>query len=414
MARKTVVLGITGGIAAFRMLELIVLLRAKDINVIVIATPSACRIVPPKEFEKASGNKVRTQLFDNNFDYTDILRERRVEHIDIAQSSHLIVIAPATANVMAKLATGIADDYLTTTVLAATCPVMIYPSMNTVMWRNPVTQKNVAALRSFDTQVIAPASGVLACGTEGEGRLPPVGAIADEIMVQLTRTHSLQGKRVLVTAGGTREPIDAVRFLTNRSSGKMGVAIAEECFLRGAQVTLLRSKTSVQPRYPMQEHLFDTADDLERLMVELLPKTDMCFHVAAVSDFTVEQHKGKVSGNASHILRLTPRSKILDRIKHINPNITLIAFKAEANLSDKALLDAAKKRLAASSADYIVANDIGKSDRGFESDDNEVFVIDKKGNVLHIPLTSKRIVAQKILDSVLVRTCIKTSYSSNE
>lgn len=398
--KQTVILGITGGIAAFKMLELVKLLKHQGINVVVIETPGATRFVTPKQFTKAGATKALTQLFENGFDYHHILKARRVEHIDIAQSSSLIVIAPATANVIAKLAAGIADDYLTTTVLAATCAVMIYPSMNTVMWRNPITQKNVTELRSLGMQVIAPASGILACGTEGEGRLPQVTLIADEIIAQFNRTNALQGKRILVSTGGTREPIDAVRLLTNRSSGKMGVAIAEECLLRGAEVVLLRSKTSVQPRYPIREYLFDTADDLEHLMAKLLPKTDICFHVAAVSDFSVEQRKGKISSTTTHIITLTPRTKILDRIKRINPNIKLIAFKAEANLSQKMLLEVSKKRLEAADADFIVANDIGKSDRGFESDDNEVFVMDKKRTINHIPLTSKHIVAQKILDLV--------------
>ena len=179
------VLGVTGGIAAFKMLELVNSLKDQKVNIIVIETPSAAAVVPPKEFEKASENKVLTRLFEENFDYKDILKARRVEHVYIAQSSSLIVIAPATANIIAKLAAGIADDYLTTTVLAATCPILIYPSMNTVMWRNPVTQKNVATLRSLGMQVITPSSGSLACGTQGEGRLPAVGEIADEIIETL-------------------------------------------------------------------------------------------------------------------------------------------------------------------------------------------------------------------------------------
>lgn len=396
--KQTVILGITGGIAAFKMLELIKLLKHQGINVIVIETPGATRFVTPKQFTKAGATKVLTQLFKKNFDYHDILKARRVDHIDIAQSSSLIVIAPATANSIAKLASGIADDYLTTTVLAATCLVMIYPSMNTVMWRNPVTQKNVATLRGLGMQVITPASGILACGTEGEGRLPPVETIADEIMVQLNRTHSLQGKRILVTAGGTREPIDAARLLTNRSSGKMGVAIAEECFLRGAEVVLLRSKTSVQPRYLIKEYVFDTADDLERLMKQVLPKADICFHVAAVSDFSIREINDKLLSKRPHTLTLQPRHKIIDTVKKLNPNVFLIAFKAEAGLTDAQLIKSAKSKLRESHADMVVANHIDRPGQGFGGDTNEVFIVTKQQAVTHIPLTSKREVAQKILD----------------
>ena len=401
MATKTVVLGVTGGIAAFKVLELIAILKHSGIHVIVIATPAATRIITPKQFTKAGATNVLTQLFQPNFDYKKILKARRVEHIDIAQSSSLIVIAPATANIIAKLAAGIADDYLTTTVLAATCPILIYPSMNTVMWRNPVTQKNVAYLRSLGMQIITPVSGILACGTEGEGRLPAVKKISDEIMAQLSRTNSLQGKRVLVTAGGTREPIDAVRFLTNRSSGKMGIAIAEECYLRGANVTLLRSRTSVQPRYPLNEYLFDTADDLEQFVEKHIRQADICFHVAAVSDFSVQATPIKFSSQRSHALTLLPRPKIIDTIKKQNPKVFLVSFKAEAGLMDDGLVDAAKKKLKESQSDVVVANHIDRPNQGFGVDTNEVFIVTKQGAVTHVPLTSKHQVAQQTLNLAL-------------
>lgn len=398
MTRKTVVLGVTGGIAAFKILELVKLLKRQNINVIVIETPSACRITPPKEFEKASGNKVLTQLFEDHFDYKDILKARRVEHIDVAQSSHLIVIAPATANSIAKLAAGIADDYLTTTVLAATCPIMLYPSMNTVMWRNPITQKNASMLRSLGMQVIAPASGVLACGTEGEGRLPSVSSIAGEIGVQLNRTNALQDKRIIVTAGGTREPIDDVRLIANRSSGKMGIALAEAAYLRGATVTLLRAKTSVAPRYPIKELLFDTADDLETMLHQEVATTNILIQTAAVSDFSVSQTDGKLSSTRPHTLTLEPRRKIIDTLKKQNPNIFLVAFKAEAGLTDAQLIQSAKNKLRESHADMVVANHIDRPGQGFGGDTNEVFIVTKQQAVTHVPLTSKREIAQKILD----------------
>lgn len=396
--RKPIVLGVTGGIAAYKTLELIALLKRKGIKVMVIATPSACRVVPSTEFEKASGNKVLTRLFEDNFDFKAILKARHVEHIDIAQSSSLIVIAPATANIMAKLAAGIADDYLTTTVLAATCPVMLYPSMNTVMWRNPVTQKNVSMLRSLSMQVIAPASGILACGTDGEGRLPPVSSIADEIIAQLNHTNSLHGKRILVTAGGTREPIDDVRLIANRSSGKMGIALAETAYLRGATVTLLRAKTSVVPRYPIKELLFDTADDLEKMLYQELPTADILIQTAAISDFSVSQTRGKLSSKTGHTITLHPRNKIIDSVKKQKPNVFLIAFKAESGLTDAQLIRSAKTKRMESHADMVVANHIDRPSQGFGSDTNEVFIVTKQQAITHVPLTSKREIAQKILD----------------
>ena len=247
-------------------------------------------------------------------------------------------------------------------------------------------------------QVMAPSSGSLACGTQGEGRLPAVGEIADEIIVQLKRTNELKGERVLVTAGGTIEPIDAVRLLTNRSSGKMGIAIAEQYFLQGADVILLRSTTSVPPRYPVKEHLFDTADDLEKLVKKCISQADICFHVAAVSDFFVEGSRGKLSSQKSHNLILQPRHKIINSIKNINPNIFLVAFKAEAGLTDTQLIKVAKGKLKEAHADAVVANHIDRPNQGFGTDTNEVFIVAKQGAAIHIPLNSKQIIAQKILD----------------
>lgn len=396
--KQTVILGITGGIAAFKIPELVSFLKEQGINVIVIETPGATRFVTPKQFTKAGATKVLTQLFKKDFDYQDILKARRVEHVDIAQSSSLIVIAPATANVIAKLAAGIADDYLTSTVLAAACPVMIYPSMNTVMWRNPVTQKNVAALRSVGMSVTTPASGQLACGTEGEGRLPRVVDIARDIVHVLKQRTSLRGKRVIVTAGGTREPIDNVRLIANRSSGKMGVALAETAYLRGGAVTLLRAKTSVAPRYPIKELLFDTADDLETMLHQEVATANILIQTAAVSDFSVSQTDGKLSSTRPHTLTLEPRRKIIDTLKKQNPNIFLVAFKAEAGLTDAQLIKSAKSKLSESHADMVVANHIDRPNQGFGTDTNEVFVVDNRGKVMHVPLAPKITIAQTILD----------------
>lgn len=398
--RRTVVVGITGGIAAFKIVELVKRLTAKNLDVRVIMTRSAAKIVAPKEFEKTSGNPVLQELFRKNFDYKKILEKRRVEHIDVAQSAHLIVIAPATANVLAKLASGIADDYLTTTILAATCPIILCPSMNVYMWHHPATQKNIEILKSYGYHIIDPDSGMLACGYEGQGRLAAIETIENEINKYVSRTASLKDKRIIVTAGGTKEPIDEVRFISNKSSGKMGVALAEVCFLRGADVLLFRSKTSVKSRYNLKEKLFDTAEDLEHLLLQEVKHADMCIHTAAVSDFEVTKAKGKLSSESVRSIELHPRRKILDRIKEVNPKIFLVAFKAEVGLSDKDLIKEAQKRQKESNADIIVANHVGLPNQGFESDNNEVFIVNRNNSLTRIPLDNKRVIAQKIIDLI--------------
>jgi phosphopantothenoylcysteine decarboxylase/phosphopantothenate--cysteine ligase len=363
-------------------------------------TPSAMKIVSSKDFEKASGEKVIHELFQKNFDYTKILKPRKVEHISLAQSASLIVIAPATANVIAKLAGGISDDYLTTTILAATCPIVLCPSMNVYMWHHPATQKNIAILKSFGYHIIDPDSGMLACGYEGQGRLASIDTILQQINQLTTLTKQPKGKRILVTAGGTKEPIDDVRFITNKSSGKMGAALAEACFLHDADVLLLRSNSSVRPRYHVKEKTFETADELESLLLKEIQTYDICIHTAAVSDFVIAKKRGKLLSNSSHVIKLNPRKKILDLIKKRNSKIFLVAFKAEVGLSNKALIAEAHKRQKESHADMIVANHVGLANLGFESDDNEVFIIDAQGHTTHIPLTSKRVVAEKIVDHI--------------
>ena len=397
---QTIVFGISGGIAAFKMLDLISSVKTKGFNCIVIMTQAAASMVPPKKFEKASGNKVLTGLFDSTFDYRKVIQRRTVEHIEIAKAAKLIVIAPATANVIAKLAHGADDDYLTTTVLAATCPVLIFPSMNTNMWTHPATQENIAALRAHGSHVVAPDSGPLACGDTGQGRLPAISAIESEILRFLKRTTRLKNKRILVTAGGTTEPIDDVRVLTNRASGKMGGALADAALIRGAEVLLIRSSSSVTPRYAIDQRIYQTADDLEKILTKEIQTADILIHTAAVSDFTVKKIKGKLSSKSAHSLALKPNKKIIDTLKDKNPNLFLVAFKAEAGCTDSELVHTAKQKLAESRADMVIANHIDRPDQGFGYDTNEVCIITKDNSVTRIPLAPKRIIAEKILDAI--------------
>ena len=366
-------------------------------------TKGAAEMISLRDFEKASGNKGYTNLFEKNFDYKEVLKKRKVEHIELADKTDVMVIVPATANIIGKLSHGIADDFLTTTALAITAPIIICPSMNVNMWGNPLVQENLAKLKSVGYQIIEPTSGMLACGYEGVGRLEKIEIIKDEILKQLNRTNSLKGKKVIVTAGGTIEKIDEVRFITNRSSGKMGVAIAEECYLRGADVLLFRAKSSVRPRYLIKEKIFNTAEELLYLIKVNINGVDIFFQTAAVSDFKVEKiFKGKMSSDRSINLKLIPQIKIIDQIKKVSLKTILIAFKAEYGLSEEKLIEEAVKKLKDSKADFIIANDISRADRGFESDDNEVYIISKNGKVKKISLTSKKEIAKKIIDSLFV------------
>ncbi len=395
--KQTVLLGITGGIAAVKIPSLLDQLMP-HVSVETIMTLSAVKIVPAREIEGRTGKPVYTELFPYAFRAQDILTSRKVEHIALADRLDLIVVVPATANIIAKLASGLADDYLTTTVLAATCPVIVCPSMNVHMWHHPATQKNIATLRRFGYRIAGPDSGMLACGYEGTGRLIDIPKLSRMILSQTALTKPLSGKRILVTAGATIEPIDDVRFITNKSSGKMGVAIAEAAKAAGAHVLLLRSETAVAPRMSIDEQTFDTADALQLLVKNNCKNFDICIHTAAVSDFQVKNKKsGKTSSRKPLALELEPRRKILQAIKQYNPDIFLVAFKAEFNVSDQELITLARERLAGSNADLIVANDVGRTSGGFGSDENEVTIIPKTGTPVHVPIASKAEIAQRII-----------------
>jgi phosphopantothenoylcysteine decarboxylase/phosphopantothenate--cysteine ligase len=400
--KKTILIGVSSGIAAFKVLDLIKLLRGQGHEVFVIMTKSATQMISIKDFEKASGNKVQVDLFKKNFDYREVLEKRKVEHIALADRTDVMIIAPTTANLIAKLAHGIADDFLTTTALAMTAPIILCPSMNVNMWGNPLVQENLAKLRSIGFQIIKPAAGLLACGYEGVGRLENVEIINKEINKLLEKTDSLKGKKIIITAGGTIEKIDEVRFISNRSSGKMGAALAEECYLRGADVLLLRSKNSVKPRYLIKEKIFETAKELFNLIKENIKNTDMFYQTAAVSDYKVGQtFKGKLSSKKSVTLKLAPQIKIIDQLKKLSPKTILVAFKAVYSSEEEILVREGKKKLEESKADFVVVNDVSRSDRGFESNNNEVWVISAGGSVKKIPYASKREVAKNIINLLL-------------
>lgn len=393
--KKTVVLGVTSGIAAFKSVELVKLLKEENIDVHVILTEKAASIVSPAELETISGNKVHRELFEKDFDYKKILNTRKVDHIALADSADAFVIAPATANTLAKIAHGFADDFLTTTLLAVTKPVIICPSMNVHMWNNPIVKENLEKIKKLGYVIVKPASGMLACGYEGEGKLEELEVIKSEIMCQLERSTALKGKKFIVTAGGTKEKIDDVRFITNRSSGKMGAAIVEALFLRGADVLLIRAKDAVKPRYVVNELTFETSAELSNLIQQNVPNYDVIYHAAAVSDFQVaDPHAGKISSKEGFTLRMEPQAKIINIIKEWNPNIKLIAFKASDETNEEKLIEIVKTKLTDSKADAIVANGMN----AFDNDTNEVLIVLSNGDIKKLTMASKQEIAKQLID----------------
>ncbi|HEX8965303.1 MAG TPA: bifunctional phosphopantothenoylcysteine decarboxylase/phosphopantothenate--cysteine ligase CoaBC [Patescibacteria group bacterium] len=397
--KQQVILGLSGGIAVVKAQEIITKLQQNNLDVVVIMTAGASEMISPETLKKENKIEVYANLFEKPVDTKKILQERKVEHIQVAGNAQAIVIAPATANIIAKLANGIADDYVTTTVLAATCPIIICPSMNVHMWHHLATQENVKKLKALGYTIIDPDSGMLACGYEGQGRLANIDTIVAEVVAIITKSTKLKGQKIVITSGGTKEYIDDVRFISNKSSGKMGVALAESCFLQGAEVVLLRAKNSLEPKYNIRQILFETAEELEAILQREIKDTQVVFHAAAVSDFSVEKQHGKISSEKEVILKLIPKEKIISKISSWNKKTKIIAFKAETGTVEN-LLVKAKQRLEQTNIYAIVANVVGKKS-GFEVDTNEVYILQKTGEEIHIPLNTKQQIAQRIIEILL-------------
>jgi phosphopantothenoylcysteine decarboxylase/phosphopantothenate--cysteine ligase len=333
------------------------------------------------------------------------LTEKSVEHIKIAEESSVFVLAPATANIIGKLANGIADDLLTTTFLASVKPKLICPSMNTNMWMSPVVQENINKLIKLGYVILSPEEGNLACGYKGVGRLRNTDSIFTEIKNILFKSERLHGKKIIVTAGGTMEPIDAVRVITNHSSGKMGAAIARVALYLGAEVLLLRAKSAAtlySSGNNFREKIFETTEQLSFLIQENVRDFDYIFHTAAVSDFQMaDKFDGKIDSKEDLTMKLIPQPKIINRIKKWNPKIILIGFKAVYKKNREQIIKIGMEKLKESGADFIVANDIGRMDIGFTVDYNEVYLLSKKGLVSKIKKTVKLEVAQKLVDLIV-------------
>jgi len=406
LKNKNIVLGITSSVSAYKDLELIKILREKGANVFVVMSKNATKLVDPKDFEEVSGNEVVFEQFAPGVDFRDYLKkDKDMNHISLADKADVFLLCPVTANTIGKIANGIADTLLCSSVMATNAPIVVCPAMNVKMWYNPIMQENVSKLKKLGYEFVGPEKGILACGYEGIGRLAKFDKVIEKIEMVLERSNDLKGKKILVTAGATIEEIDPVRVITNKSSGKMGVYLAEEATKRGAEVTLIRGSSAVEPMYfGVEDIKIDSVKDLFDKIKERINENDVMVHIAAVSDFSVNNKNGEKikSGQELH-LELTPTTKILEKIKDIKKDVFLVGFKAEYDISEDELVDRAFELLKSADADLIVANDVGKSKRGFDVETNEVFIVDKEKKVEKVELADKRVVGNKVLDEVKKR-----------
>jgi phosphopantothenoylcysteine decarboxylase/phosphopantothenate--cysteine ligase len=394
LAGKQIILGITGSIAAYKAVLLLRELTARGAEVTVVMTAGAEHFVAPLTFRTLSGRPVLSNLFDPQSDDA-------VEHVALAERAHAFVVAPATANVLAKAAHGIADDFLTTLLLAARCPVLMAPAMDGGMWDHAAVQANVATLRERGVTVLEPDAGALASGLSGRGRLPEIETIVEEVERLLTPVRDLRGERVLVTSGPTREPIDPVRYLSNRSSGKMGHAVATAALRRGAEVVLISGPTALKPPAGAVYVPVQTAEEMREAALQHLSTATVVIKAAAVADYRVERPSptkiksgGKRDGWS---LDLVPNPDILKELAQKKGGAFLVGFAAETNDVRAHAAD----KLRAKGVDLLVANDVSQHGIGFEADDNQVILLDRWGGALDLPRMTKIQVAHAILDRVL-------------
>ena len=391
---KTVVLGVTGGIAAYKMPNLASALVKLGCNVQVLMTQNATQFITAVTFETLTGNKALVDTFDRNFSF-------QVEHIAVADQADLVMIAPATANVIAKLAHGLADDMLTTTVLACNCPKIVVPAMNTKMYENPVTQDNLNTLRRYGWEVVEPASGYLACGAVGKGKLPEPEVLLQVILHDLAHEKDMVGKKVLVTAGPTQEALDPVRYLTNHSTGKMGYAIAQAAARRGAQVTLVSGPVALK-RLPYVETVdVVSAQEMFEAVAVRAAEQDILIKAAAVADYRpmmVAEDKMKKSDDALSI-PLERTQDILGWLgQHRRPGQFLCGFSMET----QNMVENSRKKLEKKQVDMIAANNLKVEGAGFGVDTNLLTLITKDG-LDELPMVTKEAAADLLLDSILKR-----------
>ena len=389
---KTVLLGVTGGIAAYKSASLASMLVKAGAEVRVLMTENAKNFINPITFESLTGHKCVSDTFDRNFEF-------QVEHIALAKKADIVMIAPATANVIAKLAHGIADDMLTTTVLACRCPKLIAPAMNTAMYENPVTQDNMKLLVKYGMEIIEPASGYLACGDTGAGKMPEPETLMEYIYRYLAFPKDMDGMKVMITAGPTQEAVDPVRYITNHSSGKMGYSIARVCMLRGADVTLVTGKTALRPPMFVKTVPIVSAKDMYEAVISESDDMDIIIKAAAVADYrprNVASEKVKKSGDHMSI----ELERTDDILKYLGEHKREGQFLCGFSMETENMIENSKKKLEKKNLDMIVANNLKVQGAGFGTDTNIVTLI-TKDTIAELPIMGKEEVASSLLDKIM-------------
>lgn len=394
MSKKCVVVGVSGGVAVYKALDVISTLRKQDIDIHVIMTESATEFVTPLSFQSLSQNMVVTDMFAEP-------KAWEIQHISLAKRADLMLIVPATANIIGKVANGIADDMLSTTIMATKAPVVFAPAMNTNMYENVIVQENLTKLKRLGYNFIEPASGRLACGDVGKGKLADTKLISEYVISMLNDQKDLVGKKVLVTAGPTVSDIDPVRFISNRSSGKMGFAIAEEARDRGAEVVLVAGPSDIPDPFGMKIVRVRTNDQMMKAVLEDFDSSDIVIKSAAVADYKPkEYHDKKIKKTEGDLsIDFVRDNDILKTLGERKKNQILVGFAAESN----DLIENADGKLKRKNLDYIVANDISKSDTGFASDDNLVTIISSKGEHFALDKMNKKDVAKNLFNIIKKR-----------
>src|SRR6202453_192208 len=391
-----IALGVSGGIAAYKAAEIVRLLQDRGVRVQVVMTRAAQEFIRPLTFAALSGEKVITEMFGAGADEHPNI-DSAVEHIAVAQSIDALLVAPATADVLAKFAQGIASDFLSTLYLATTAPVVVAPAMNVNMWDHPATQANLEILKKRGVRIVEAGQGYLACGMTGAGRLAENETIVAAVMEALGAAQDLAGETVLVTAGPTREKIDPVRYLTNRSSGRMGYAIAEAALRRGARVLLVSGPAEIAAPGTAELTRVETAEEMRAAVLTLLPEATAMIMTAAVADFRPKRAVAqKIKRKGEMILEVEPTADILAEVVQQKTKQIIVGFAAET----ENVLENAHKKLASKSLDLIVANDVSREGVGFDSDRNAVTII-SQSEVVEVPETSKWEVAHRVLDQVV-------------
>ena len=388
---KTVVLGVTGGIAVYKALDIASMLRKKDVNVHVIMTKSATEFVAPLTFQSISQNMVVTDMFEEP-------KAWEIQHISLAKKADVLLVAPATANIIGKVANGIADDMLSTTIMATRAKVIFAPAMNTNMYNNPIVVENINKLKSLGYEFIEPSSGRLACGDEGKGKLEKPEVIVEKVLSELYDIKDMVGKKVVITAGPTRASIDPVRFITNNSTGKMGYEIAKEARDRGAEVVLISGPTSEIKPYGISVIDVITNEEMYNAVMDNYDDADIVIKAAAVADYKAKNYSNQKIKKASDdlLIEMTRDRDILLTLGNNKKSQILVGFAAES----ENVLENAKGKLKKKNLDFIVANDISDKEIGFASNDNKVVIFSKGGSENHLEKMSKREVAKNIFDII--------------